>query len=140
MATLDISLLASPQPRASQSMALNLVEKAVRRIEMANIMAESRREWVLRLAGSPDFLDVDPEAAISLDGSGRAIGATHGAMRMMARAAGIDWRQGASLIGRPVSDFLNVSTGRLDDLTRDHHLAAAADRHLRRPPPVRSRD
>lgn len=123
VATLDISLLASPQPRASQSMALNLVQQAVRRIEMANIMAESRREWVLRLAGSPDFLDVDPEAAISLDGSGRVIGVTHGAMRMMARAAGIDWRQGASLIGRPVSDFLNVSTNRLDDLTRDR-LAA----------------
>ena len=123
VATLDISLLASPQPRASQSMALNLVQQAVRRIEMANIMAESRREWVLRLAGSPDFLDVDPEAAISLDGSGRVIGATHGAMRMMARAVGIDWRQGASLIGRPVSDFLNVSTTRLDDLTRDR-LAA----------------
>lgn len=123
VATLDISLLASPQPRASQSMALNLVKQAVRRIEMANIMAENRREWVLRLAGSPDFLDVDPEAAISLDAAGRVIGATHGAMRLMARAAGIDWRHGASLIGRPLSDFLNVRTDRLDDLTRDR-LAA----------------
>lgn len=125
VAALDISLLSSPLPRASQSMALNLVKQAVRRIEMANIMAENRREWVLRLAGSPDFLDVDPEAAISLDGSGRIIGATHGAMRILTGTAGIDWRRGGDLIGRPVSDFLNVRLDRLDDLTRDR---AAAER------------
>ena len=125
VAALDISLLSSPLPRASQSMALNLVKQAVRRIEMANIMAESRREWVLRLAGSPDFLDVDPEAAISLDGSGRIIGATHGAMRILTGTAGIDWRRGGDLIGRPVSDFLNVRLDRLDELTRDR---AAAER------------
>ncbi|MFN7051234.1 MAG: GAF domain-containing protein, partial [Gemmobacter sp.] len=36
-AVLDISLLSSPRPRASQSLALNLVRQAARRIEMANI-------------------------------------------------------------------------------------------------------
>ncbi len=118
VAALDISLLSSPLPRASQSMALNLVSQTVRRIEMANLMAESRREWVLRLAGSPDFLDVDPEAAIALDGSGRVIGATHGAMRALTRAAGIDWRQADRVIGRPVSDFLEIGLERLDELTR----------------------
>ena len=122
-AVLDISLLSSPRPRASQSLALNLVRQAARRIEMANIMAESRREWVLRLSGSPDFLDVDPEAAISLDGSGRVIGMTNGAARLMARVAGRDWRAADQLIGRPVSDFLNVRLDRLDDLTRQRPAA-----------------
>ncbi|MFN7053750.1 MAG: sigma-54-dependent Fis family transcriptional regulator, partial [Gemmobacter sp.] len=122
-AVLDISLLSSPRPRASQSLALNLVRQAARRIEMANIMAESRREWVLRLSGSPDFLDVDPEAALSLDGSGRVIGMTNGAARLMARVAGRDWRAADQLIGRPVSDFLNVRLDRLDDLTRQRPAA-----------------
>lgn len=122
-AVLDISLLSSPRPKASQSLALNLVRQSVRRIEMANIMAESRREWVLRLSGSPDFLDVDPEAAISLDGAGRVIGMTHNAARLMARAAGLDWRDAGALIGRPVSDFLGVRLDRLDDLTRQRPAA-----------------
>ncbi|WP_312526966.1 sigma-54-dependent Fis family transcriptional regulator [Paracoccus sp. (in: a-proteobacteria)] len=119
VAAVDISLLSSPQPRASQSLALNLVTQAARRMEMANIMAESRREWVLRLAGSPDFLDVDPEAALSLDGAGRIIGATHGAMRILARADALSWRRPEQIIGRPVSDFLNIRIDRLDDLTRE---------------------
>ncbi len=119
VAAVDISLLSSPLPRASQSLALNLVTQAARRMEMANIMAESRREWVLRLAGSPDFLDVDPETAISLDGAGRIIGATHGAMRTLARAGGTDWRAPETIIGRPVSDFLEIRMDRLDDLTRE---------------------
>lgn len=117
-AVLDISLLSSPRPRASQSLALNLVRQSARRIEMANLMAESRREWVLRLSGSADFLDVDPEAAISLDGAGCIIGLTHGAARLLSRAGGLDWRASGQLIGRPVSDFLNVGLERLDDLTR----------------------
>lgn len=151
-AVLDISLLSSPLPRASQSLALNLVRQAARRIEMANIMAENRREWVLRLSGSPDFLDVDPEAALSLDGAGRVIGMTNGAARLMARTGGCDWRDGASLIGRPVSDFLNIRLDRLDGLTRQspaperfietrdgHRLFAHAiePRPLRRPGPAR---
>ncbi|AGT08088.1 sigma-54-dependent Fis family transcriptional regulator [Paracoccus aminophilus] len=122
-AALDISLLSSPLPRASQSMALNLVRQTVRRIEMANIMAENRHDWVLRLAGSPDFLDVDPEAAVALDGAGRVIGATHGAMRVLTAAAGVPWREGHRLIGRPLSDFLNIRLDRLDDLTRDRPAA-----------------
>ena len=42
---------------------------------MANIMAESRADWVLRLAGSPDFLDVDPQAALPLRESRAALAA-----------------------------------------------------------------
>lgn len=117
-AVLDISLLCSPAARTSQSLALNLVRQAARRVEMANLMAESRGEWVLRLSGRPDFLDVDPEAALSLDGSGCVIGMTHGAARLLARAGGQDWRHPGEILGRPLSDFLNVALEGLDDLTR----------------------
>lgn len=151
-AVLDISLLSSPLPRASQSLALNLVRQSARRIEMANIMAESRREWVLRLSASAEFLDVDPEAAISLDGAGCVIGMTHGAARLMARAGGMDWRDAPALIGRHVSDFLDVGLDRLDDLTRQrpaaerfiatrdgHRLFAHAIEPRRQPVPVQNR-
>lgn len=117
-AVLDLSLLSSPRPKASQSLALNLVCQSVKRIEMANLMAEARHEWVLRLSRSPDFLDVDPEAAISLDGSGRVIGMTHEAARLMARAGGVDWRRPEMLIGKPVSDFLEMRLDQIEDLTR----------------------
>ncbi|MBB3979589.1 transcriptional regulator of acetoin/glycerol metabolism [Rhizobium azooxidifex] len=62
---LDISLLSSPILKASQSLARHLVGATVRRIELANLMAQTRHEWVLRFSRSPEFLDVDPEAAIS---------------------------------------------------------------------------
>ncbi|WP_054005820.1 sigma-54-dependent Fis family transcriptional regulator [Cypionkella psychrotolerans] len=124
-AVLDISLLSSPLARASQFLALNLVRQTARRIEMANIMAESRSDWVLRLASSPDFLDVDPEAALTLDAGGHVIGMTNGAARLMARTLGQDWRKGLGLIGRHVSEVFELGLETLEGLTRQR---AARDR------------
>lgn len=117
-AVLDISLLSSPILKASQNLARHLVGATVRRIELANLMAQTRHEWVLRFSRSPDFLDVDPEAAISIDGSGRIIGMTHAGAQILARSVGADWRKPASLIGQPVSKFLNLEVDGLPDLTR----------------------
>ncbi len=114
-AVLDISLLSSPILKASQNLALHLVTSTTRRIEMANLMARTSNEWVLRFARSPEFLDVDPEAAISLDGAGRILGMTHTGAKLLARAAGLDWRNPAALIGQPVTRFFDL---RLDDLPR----------------------
>lgn len=124
-AVLDISLLSSPLARTSQLLALNLVRQTARRIEMANIMAESPGDWVLRLAGSPDFLDVDPQAALRLDTGGHVIGMTNGAARLMARALDQDWRRGKGLIGRHLSEVFNLDLATLEGLTRQH---AARDR------------
>ncbi|MBB95217.1 MAG: transcriptional regulator [Rhodobacteraceae bacterium] len=110
-AVLDISLLRSPSPKSSQNLAMSLVTAAARRVEMANLMAASRREWVLRFSSSPEFLDVDPEGAVALDGSGRIIGATHAATRMLSR--------GGSLIGQRIDGLLGISVDDLPDLMRD---------------------
>ncbi|NIZ15241.1 sigma-54-dependent Fis family transcriptional regulator [Phaeobacter sp. HF9A] len=110
-AVLDISLLRSPTPKSSQNLAMSLVTAAARRVEMANLMAASRREWVLRFSSSPEFLDVDPEAAVSLDGSGRVIGATRAATQMLAR--------GGKLIGTRIDELLGLSVDDLPDLMRD---------------------
>ena len=119
-AVLDISLLSSPQPRASQSLAMNLVTQTAQRIELANLMAEARQDWVLRLGSNPDFLDVDPEAALRLDASGRIVGLTHGAARLVAETLGCDWRQPERLTGRHVSEVFDLDFARLEDLTRRH--------------------
>ncbi len=110
-AVLDISLLRSPSPKSSQRLAMSLATSAARRVELANLMASSRREWVLRFSSSPEFLEVDPEAAVSLDGSGRVIGATHAAARMLSRGKG--------LIGERIEDLLRLSVDDLPDLMRD---------------------
>ncbi len=87
-AVLDISLLSSPILKTSQNMARHLVSSTVRRIELANLMASSRHDLVLRFAGAPEFLDVDPEAALSVDGSGRITGMTQAAARLLAASRG----------------------------------------------------
>ena len=117
-AVLDISLLSSPIKKASQNLALHLVTATVRRIELANLMAQASREWVLRFARSPEFLDVDPEAAISIDGSGRVIGMTNGGAKILARSVNLDWRQPDDLIGQPISRFFDMEIDDLPDLTR----------------------
>ncbi|QFT58616.1 Acetoin catabolism regulatory protein [Sulfitobacter sp. THAF37] len=110
-AVLDISLLRSPSPKSSQNLAMSLVTAAARRVEMANLMAASRREWVLRFSSSPEFLDVDPEGAVALDGSGLVIGATHAAKRMLSRKG--------NLIGERIDSLLGISVDDLPDLMRD---------------------
>jgi len=110
-AVLDISLLRSPTPKRSQNLAMSLVTNAARRVEMANLMAESRRDWVLRLSASPEFLDVDPEAAVRLDGGGRVLGYTRAARRL--------FPDGGEVIGRRVDEVLGLSVDDLPDLMRD---------------------
>lgn len=117
-AVLDISLLSSPILKTSQNMARHLVSSTVRRIELANLMASSRHDLVLRFAGAPEFLDVDPEAALSVDGSGRITGMTHAAARLLAASRGLDWRMPERLLGQRVEEFFEAGFDELASLTR----------------------
>jgi transcriptional regulator of acetoin/glycerol metabolism len=117
-AVLDISLLKSPREKTSQTLARHLVAATARRIELANLMAQTRRQWVLRFAIAPEFLDVDPEGAIAIDDAGTIAGMTHAAARMLARAGGLDWRAPEQVIGQPISRFLDLGIADLPGLTR----------------------
>lgn len=117
-AVLDLSLLHSPEAKASQGLALHLANAATRRIELANLMACHRQEWILCLSQSPEFLDIDPEAAIAIDGSGRIKGMTHTGARILARAANVNWREPASLLGQPLMRFLHLEVDQLPTLMR----------------------
>ena len=143
-AVLDISLLRAPVPKRSQSLAMSLVCNAARRVEMANLMSESSRDWVLRFSSSPEFLDVDPEAAVRLDGSGRVLGYTREARRL--------FTEGETILGRRIDEVTALSVDDLPDLMRDrpteervielqgggalfgHAIAPQAPRNLRRTP------
>lgn len=109
-AVLDISLLRSPGPKPSQNLAMSLVRASARRVEMANLMATTRRDWVLRFSTSPDFLEVDPDAAVALDGSGCIVGLTRGA----SEALGPD----SPLLGERVDTVFDLSLDDLPDLMR----------------------
>ncbi len=121
-AVLDISLLRSPSPKSSQNLAMSLVTASARRVEMANLMAMTRREWVLRFSTSPEFLEVDPEAAIALDGSGRVIGMTRGALACLASPTA------GTLIGKSIDTLMDLSVDELPDFMRGR---PAEDRVLR---------
>ena len=111
-AVLDISLLRSPSPKASQNLAMSLVTASARRVEMANLMAMTRRDWVLRVSASPEFLEVDPDAAVALDGSGNIIGTTRGALRaLLPEGRG-------TLVGRHIEEVLDLEVDDLPNLMR----------------------
>ena len=112
-AVLDMSQLRSPAPKSSQRLALHLAKATARRIEMANLVARTGDEWVLRLSRTPDFLDTAPDAALSLDGAGRISGVTGSGLAALERRLG--WPIGAprALIGRPISSLFDIG---IDDL------------------------
>ncbi|WP_297585926.1 sigma-54-dependent Fis family transcriptional regulator [Roseibium sp.] len=111
-AVLDISLLRSPSPKSSQNLAMNLVRASARRVEMANLMATTRREWVLRFSTSAEFLEVDPEAAVALDDAGRITGMTRGALECLALEGS------ANLIGSRIDMHMDLDIDDLPELMR----------------------
>ncbi len=118
-AVLDISLLSSPTPKVSQNLALHLVTATARRIEMANLMASQRRNWVLRFSHSPEFLDVDPDAAIAVDADARICGMTHRGARLLGASIGQAGGALPGLIGERLDRFFPIGMDGLPDLTRD---------------------
>ena len=102
-AVLDISALSSPKPKDSQVLALQLVKLFARQIEDAAFLQRHRRQWVLRLASAPQFLDVNPEMLVALDAGGTVIGHNRGAQ------LGLRTHGGRRLIGRSISELLEFS-------------------------------
>ena len=127
-AVLDISQLRSPTAKASQRLALHLVSTTARRIEFANLLARARHDWILRLSRSPEFLDVDPDAALAIDGRGRISGLTHGGFSSLARALKVSVASTRALIGLPISALFDIGANDLPRLMRGR---PAGDRVVR---------
>lgn len=117
---LDISALSSPKPKESQALALQLVKMFARQIEDASFLNRHRRDWIVRLATAPQFLDVNPEFLIALDNTGVVIGHNRGAQ------LGMDPLNGMPLLGRPISELLELQFEELGNFVvgiNDHHRA-----------------
>ena len=112
-AVLDISALRSPEMKVSQQLFFHMLTSTARRIELANLTASTRSEWILRFSRAPEFLDVDPEGAVALDGSGRILGATHTGHKLLAASVGLHWRDLGNVIGRRMSDYLDFDVNDL---------------------------
>ena len=119
-AVLDISQLSSPIAKTSQRLALHLAKATARRIEMANLVARTGDEWVLRLSRTPDFLDTAPDAAISLDGAGRITGLTLGGLESLGRSLGFVGNNPQALIGQSISTLFDLDIDELPYFMRGH--------------------
>ncbi|MFG1276942.1 sigma-54-dependent Fis family transcriptional regulator [Xanthobacter autotrophicus] len=129
-AVLDISALHSPQPKESQYLALQFVKSVAHKIETAHLLNRFRREWIVKLAPSPEFADVDPAYVLAVDGSGRILGFNNRTRQLMLRE--LECRpalaDGRPLAGRPLSEFFDLQ---VDDLPRLMPSRPASQRMVR---------
>ncbi len=109
-AILDISALNSPQNKDSQHLALQLVKMYASLIENANFLQRYRRDWILRLNESPEFVDVNPRYLLALDAAGQVIGHNRAAQRLLEGEA-----RAVAVLGQP---FERLFDARLDELGR----------------------
>ena len=106
---LDISALTSPQAKSSQHLALQLVKVYASRVENANFLRWFRRDWVLKLHPSPEFVDVSPDHLVALDAAGRIVGHNRAAQLML------EGEHGSTVLGLSFEQLFNA---RFEDLGR----------------------
>ncbi|MDY0747000.1 sigma-54-dependent Fis family transcriptional regulator [Paucibacter sp. R3-3] len=121
-AVLDISALSSPAPKESQALALQLVTMYAQHIENAAFLQRHRHDWVLRLSGAPQFLDVSPEFLVALDGQGRVIGHNRRAQQALPRAGS------GPLLGQRFDELLEARFDQIGRLVAAAHAAPQAVR------------
>jgi transcriptional regulator of acetoin/glycerol metabolism len=139
-AVLDISRLSSSQPKESQHLALQLVSMVAHDIENAAFLQRHRRDWILRLSGAPQFLEVQPEYLLALDAQGRVLGHNRRAQ------LGLQGVNHGTLLGARFDDLFDVPFAQIGRfvLTQPSDQRAVMVRDLRRllflsavpPPPV----
>jgi transcriptional regulator of acetoin/glycerol metabolism len=108
-AILDISALTSPQAKSSQRLALQLLEVYASRVENAHFLRCFRKDWIVKIHPSPEFVEISPDHLIALDAGGRVIGHNRAAQQMLEAQAG------TTALGLPFDRFFSV---RFDDLGR----------------------
>jgi transcriptional regulator of acetoin/glycerol metabolism len=108
-AILDISALTSPQAKTSQHLALQLVKVYAQRVENANFLRCFRKDWVLKLHPSPEFVEISPDHLVALDDAGRIVGHNRAAQLML------EGEHGSTVLGLPFDRLVNA---RLDELGR----------------------
>ena len=108
-AILDISALSAPQAKSSQHLALQLVRVYAQRVENANFLRCFRRDWVLKLHPSPEFIEISPDHLVALDAAGRVVGHNRAAQLLLQA------EHGSCVLGLPFEQLFDT---RFDELGR----------------------
>ncbi|QPC41960.1 sigma-54-dependent Fis family transcriptional regulator [Kaustia mangrovi] len=116
-AVLDVSSMSSSSAEA-QTLIGEIVKRSAKRIEHAYFLRRFATQWIVRLM--PDFsrIGARDEIILALDANGRILGINQNAA---------DWAHnpaGAGIVGRPVSDLLELEPERV--LREDATGAASA--------------
>jgi len=114
-AVLDISALQSPRDKSSQFLALQIIKSFAHRIETANLIRSSSRNWIVKLTSNQALAAVDTEYVLVLDSSGRITGFNQHGRALLAEEMRTNWRGATRALGRPFSDFFDCE---IDSLTR----------------------
>ena len=86
-AVLDLSALHSLEPKTSQHFALQLVRIYTHQIENAYFLNQFADNWIVRMAGAPHFLEVQPELLLALNEREEVIGHNRRALEYFQRFA-----------------------------------------------------
>ncbi|MBI3146285.1 MAG: sigma-54-dependent Fis family transcriptional regulator [Pseudogulbenkiania sp.] len=113
MGVLDVSMLASPQARESQHLALHLTALYAQLIEDANFLRHFANRWILRLGTAWALVDVCGELMLAFDADGVVVGANSGARKRLGRA--VLSEAGDGLVGRALTDLFKCT---MDDIRR----------------------
>lgn len=115
-AILDISALTSPTPKSSQNLALQLVQVYAHHIEHAHFVRVHRHDWILRLAGAPAFVDVNPDYLLALDSAGCIVGHNRRAQELLEQELGLPHagpQERSQVLGRPFATLFDAGVERL---------------------------
>ena len=131
-AVLDISQLSTPLPKASQHLALQLVQAYAHHIENAAFLQRHRSDWILRLSAAPQFLDVNPDYLLALDAAGRITGHNRRAQLLLEPLLGGGAAPGVGRRSRLLGQaFERLFEARPEDLPNFMAARPAAQRALR---------
>ncbi len=139
LAVLDASALSSPEDKRSQHLAFHVVAQTAELVENAHFRNAFSGHWLLQMARAQEFLDVQPDYLLALDGEGRVLGAN--------RAAREELFCGRDPSGRSCEQLFDAG---LEDLARAAHANTMPLRVFRRshpdhlygrllPPPLQGR-
>jgi len=110
IAIADASALYSPDEKKSQALVLKMVIDTAKLIEKAYFIDVARNYLLLRLARAPEYLEFEPDCMLAVDGNGKVIYSTHGALeRLRAPTGETDL---AKVFGTPPEKLLASASGR----------------------------
>ena len=110
MGLIDVSSLHSPDPKNSQTIALELAIRTARMIESAYFFNQFQKQWVLSLSVNRELAEVSMPSLIAIDEGGKILAADRGAHQTL-----VGQPADRSLVGHSIEEFFDLSFEKLVD-------------------------